>query len=290
MKSIFFSGPLFVGLALATTGFVAPSSAAPVSLPTLPGPTYPYLGNVQNSYYATPGQLIGSYVNPFIGQDISVSGSGFSSASTRVVIDLNAPSLSVFGNVSSPVGADALTDANAILRYDFEVFGPANGLVPVLINASGSISESITGYKANAGALTSYLAIDGDSPLLFEEIVGPSLLPADGTFSDSFTVNQTYNLEANVVYTVTMQVEEYSDVGSGVEYSGSGVLEATVDPTFTIAPSFANDYTLVFSPGVGNGLASGVPELSTWAMMLIGFAGLGFAGYRQSKKCPTAFA
>jgi probable HAF family extracellular repeat protein len=27
-----------------------------------------------------------------------------------------------------------------------------------------------------------------------------------------------------------------------------------------------------------------VPESSTWAMMLIGFAGLGYAGYRQSKQ------
>ena len=27
-----------------------------------------------------------------------------------------------------------------------------------------------------------------------------------------------------------------------------------------------------------------VPELSTWALMLLGFAGLGFAGYRTSRK------
>ena len=26
-----------------------------------------------------------------------------------------------------------------------------------------------------------------------------------------------------------------------------------------------------------------IPEASTWAMMLLGFAGLGFAGYRKSK-------
>ena len=32
--------------------------------------------------------------------------------------------------------------------------------------------------------------------------------------------------------------------------------------------------------------ASGVPELSTWAMMLLGFAGLGFAGYRRTQKAP----
>jgi hypothetical protein len=26
-----------------------------------------------------------------------------------------------------------------------------------------------------------------------------------------------------------------------------------------------------------------IPELSTWAMMLVGFAGLGFAGYRRTR-------
>ena len=31
-------------------------------------------------------------------------------------------------------------------------------------------------------------------------------------------------------------------------------------------------------------ITGGVPEPSTWAMMLVGFAGLGFAGYRQTKR------
>jgi hypothetical protein len=29
---------------------------------------------------------------------------------------------------------------------------------------------------------------------------------------------------------------------------------------------------------------SGVPEASTWALMLVGFAGLGFAGYRKTRR------
>ena len=33
-------------------------------------------------------------------------------------------------------------------------------------------------------------------------------------------------------------------------------------------------------------ITGGVPEPSTWAMMLLGFAGLGFAGYRRTKKAP----
>jgi hypothetical protein len=33
-----------------------------------------------------------------------------------------------------------------------------------------------------------------------------------------------------------------------------------------------------------------VPEPSTWAMMLLGFAGLGFAGYRRSRKASAIAA
>jgi PEP-CTERM motif len=35
---------------------------------------------------------------------------------------------------------------------------------------------------------------------------------------------------------------------------------------------------------VAGGVTATVPEPSTWAMMLLGFAGLGFAGYRKSRK------
>ena len=37
-------------------------------------------------------------------------------------------------------------------------------------------------------------------------------------------------------------------------------------------------------------LASSVPEPSTWAMMILGFAGLGFAGYRRAKSGTAAVA
>jgi len=37
-------------------------------------------------------------------------------------------------------------------------------------------------------------------------------------------------------------------------------------------------------------LTVGTPEPSTWAMMLIGFAGLGFAGYRASRRTGMAAA
>jgi hypothetical protein len=42
--------------------------------------------------------------------------------------------------------------------------------------------------------------------------------------------------------------------------------------------------------GLNGQLAGAVPELSTWAMMLLGFAGVGFVAYRRAKKLPTAAA
>lgn len=40
------------------------------------------------------------------------------------------------------------------------------------------------------------------------------------------------------------------------------------------------------APGVLSTSIAGVPEASTWAMMVAGFAGLGFAGYRASRRAP----
>ena len=38
------------------------------------------------------------------------------------------------------------------------------------------------------------------------------------------------------------------------------------------------------------GAISTVPEPSTWAMMLLGFAGLGFAGYRKARSARSALS
>jgi hypothetical protein len=62
---------------------------------------------------------------------------------------------------------------------------------------------------------------------------------------------------------------------SGQTFSSLGVTPGTYKWTWG---SGANqNFTLVIGGG------STVPEPSTWAMMLIGFAGLGFVGYRSAE-------
>jgi hypothetical protein len=57
----------------------------------------------------------------------------------------------------------------------------------------------------------------------------------------------------------------------------------TIDPSFLASNP---GYSLVFSSNIS--LSSSIPESSTWAMLLLGFAGLGFAGYRKARLRNTA--
>jgi hypothetical protein len=75
-----------------------------------------------------------------------------------------------------------------------------------------------------------------------------------------------------------------------VNFDGSlNTATATVDPVFSIDPSFLAEnpgYSLQFSPGIGNGLVSLVPEPDTWVLMLFGLGGLG-AALRGSRRSLT---
>jgi hypothetical protein len=64
-----------------------------------------------------------------------------------------------------------------------------------------------------------------------------------------------------------------------------GANSPLVEPTFT--EGFGPNQASWFG---GNIELSVVPETSTWAMMLLGFAGLGFVGYGRSRKTDHAIA
>jgi hypothetical protein len=68
----------------------------------------------------------------------------------------------------------------------------------------------------------------------------------------------------------------------GLEYQGT--LNSYVDPTITVRTY--NDPQVIFS--ADSYVLNGVPEPSTWAMLLLGFGGLGIAGYRRSRNTTTA--
>jgi PEP-CTERM motif-containing protein len=92
-----------------------------------------------------------------------------------------------------------------------------------------------------------------------------------GGLPDNLNIDTVFNVQADVIFAVEVQV----NAGA----FASGFAQASVDPVFSVPAG----YSLEFDPGVGN-LASTVPEPPTWVMMLLGFVGLGFVGYRASRK------
>jgi PEP-CTERM motif len=163
-----------------------------------------------------------------------------------------APSPTVSPTTSVSLTSTGLGSVGVVeLRYYFEATGPAGNLL-INVNASGSTSPLGAGE-------------DGF-------IVQPFQSSATGPFIASptqgaWTISQEGSFVANTIYQVSLQVE--------VENGGS----AYIDPTFTIDPAYASNYSLTFSAGI----AGGVPEPSTWAMLLLGFAGIGFMAYRRSR-------
>src|SRR5262249_7123444 len=94
--------------------------------------------------------------------------------------------------------------------------------------------------------------------------------------STSHNYNAALNVPLGAAFTVQLTATAF--VGQNPD-----VRTATIDPFFSIAdPTLANLVDIDFSPGIGN--VPPVPEISTWAMMMLGFLCLGFIAHRSQRR------
>ena len=100
---------------------------------------------------------------------------------------------------------------------------------------------------------------------------GAAYNPTSMTFINHSGGNNTY-YDSGSIY--TQDINLFSGLGVNRQYGGYSV---STGNQFLIAGA------LDISPGVG-----GVPEPSTWAMMLLGFGGLGFLSYRRFRNGDAA--
>ena len=71
------------------------------------------------------------------------------------------------------------------------------------------------------------------------------------------------------------------NVASGLDTGHPGISEVTIGATGSIGFEF-------LPPGTNFILTAAVPEPSTWAMMILGFAGVGFMAYRRRNSAMRA--
>ncbi len=177
--------------------------------------------------------------------------------------DLASQKVSAYGN-STAIGAGLI--ANARLKYYFVLLAGTPGSVHVLIDTSTTASgygsyfaESEVDLNAKDGSLNAVLAYSHAC-----NAVGFCNPNANHYLGGG---NLPYLIQANKIYGITLLVDGHTtNADSG--------FSAFADPIIKLDPAFAapSGATFSFSPNLP---VIAAPEPASWAMMLVGFGGLG---------------
>jgi hypothetical protein len=158
---------------------------------------------------------------------------------------------------------------------NFKLIGLASALAIALVSpASADIIYSVD-YTVGASVLTGTITTDGNTGAI--------------TAADI----KSFDLSTNVLGTPAEFTSPNSTAtGSGLTATATQLsFNFTAGDTFEITEAGASfaltDHAELLAGNVGTGgrdsmiLASAVPEPSTWAMMILGFCGVGFMAYRR---------
>ena len=183
----------------------------------------------------------------------------------------------VLGVAIAMVGLSTVGAQADVVTYDFtgtalEIPGSAamNGSFTVDVTNGQATSGFGTIDIAGIGTETLTLVTNGGSsaPFVFQsnggdDLEGDTAVPVDA-FGLIFSIGNT-----NPVYGQDVLFNLYS--------TGSGTYGETTDGLL--------DNVRLYDEN-GSPITAGVPEASTWAMMILGFLGLGFMAYRRKQNEP----
>jgi hypothetical protein len=186
------------------------------------------------------------------------------------------------GSVSVPSTSAAGTTVTLSGTYDPSdtVIFTVSGEVFLQDPASPRYGTNAAGVVITPGAGAGE---GGDSAVMFGSYVndtfGALLVSLNGgAFKQIFTPDAATGLGAASPPTTLT----FGGLASALFGSFGTVTNPSI--TFVVADDLYSDNTGSFK------VSSSIPEPSIWAMMLVGFAGLGFASYRASKKISAAAA
>jgi hypothetical protein len=172
--------------------------------------------------------------------------------------------------------------ASASLTYYFEVSGPngANALINLAANGDGAVIA--TGDVTEAAAVAS-VTVGG---VLLGRACGILGTEYECT-GVPFAQQTSMSVLTNSVISIQLDASAQGGTGDTTITPGDNEIlnvSAYADPYITIDPAqpFADEFSLIFSDGVGNS-PSTVPEPSTWGVMLIGCLGLRAVVHRRPK-------
>jgi hypothetical protein len=262
----------------ACTAFAFCSATFGASATTVTLPDAQWEGMLQ-AFVPGSGPLITEITAPGA-TTASYSGTGFDVSATAVGSASPTPGLTTEAEVvASPTPDNVSALSELQLTYYVEIVGPS-GEVPLGVKTIG-MTNSALGSVDGATAEVDLSFGPSFTAVSFAGLPTPGL-------PTSFDINNTYQIMANTAFSVTVSSNAFAQTCSSCAQPDSGMASTFVDPYFYISPDFPNssEYSIVTSPRIGNILP--IPEPSTWAMMLLGFAGLGFGAYRRPRRKNTS--
>ncbi len=202
-------------------------------------------------------------------------------------VQVNIKSISLSGAIAFAI-VSAASQARADVLYDT---GPTTGNSNAINIAGGGYESSFTLSQASIVTGVNFVSwnYQGTITMLDWGISSTSPSPILGTavpvsqIAPTFTNPNQYGYD---VYT--------NNFSTGNLSLSAGTYYLTLQNTITTNNSFNPfwDFTDVKADGsydvtfqiLGTVAVSAVPEPSTWAMMILGFAGIGFVAYRRKSK------
>jgi hypothetical protein len=206
-----------------------------------------------------------------IPSSITVPGAqgGSTSTSTATVSLTPETSLSATGSSTGQVTQSSgglSASSSAFIDFALETFGPTNGFIPITVDATGSATVDVTSSPDSGGEASALFRVvessfSGNS-LIFDQALTDAT-SSTGDQTNSFADTNVYDFRANDYYVVGERVDGIGDLGS---------YDASIDPIFTIDPTFAAEgYSFILTTGIGNSAPTGpgpsVPDGGSTASM-----------------------
>jgi hypothetical protein len=216
----------------------------------------------------------------------------------RLLLSVTAAAL--LAALGSPANAVTVTET-----LNDGVLSPGNGLVSgqpgvTTINFdSGPLSPFFSGGAIVSGSSGGVFATPFGDATKYFTVGSPGFSASTATFStgsglsyfgfywgsvDNYNSVSFLDSHGNIIQSFAGPVPNGGDQGAGgsrwVEFSASGGSFQTVEFTSTTAAFELDNVAYV----------AAVPEPSTWAMMILGFMGVGFMAYRRKNKHSFRFA
>jgi hypothetical protein len=234
----------------------------------------------------------------------ATTGSAAATSEAQFILSTTSATQNVTTTATAPVGAATNAITEATVNSPLQAVALSNGEVYAAAELTpGGPAIGVGGFGAESDGTATPLTYDATADFTFVTTTGEDVIlnltsgsggPVPFPPSDTFDLVFTYQLNNGTIisdtFTSVAAADAFFDTGMAINLGDVGADTQLVDLTFTFtgagdAPNYGMTYDLSETSPTPT-----IPEPSTWAMMMIGFGGLGYMSWRRVNRAKAAAA